>query len=111
MSKLLAFLDCFRKGSEVADPALWKNRGAAVVALTALMYALLRIAKEYGYDLNLSAEDVGGIAVGIVSVVSLLSNYATSEKVGLPAKPAAPVDVPAGSVGDPSSPAERDGPH
>ena len=112
MGKLAAFVDLFRKGSEVADPATWKNRAASIVAVTALIYAVLAIGKAYGYVFDISPEDVGGIAVGIVTAVSLLSNFTTSKKVGvLPAKPAAPVDVPAGSVGDPSSPAERDGPH
>jgi hypothetical protein len=110
MNKLLAFFDLFRKGSEVADPALWKNRGAAVIAVTALIYALLQVAKAYGYDFNLSPEDVGGIAVGVVAVVSLLVTYITSSKVGiLPPKPGAGDGVQAGPAAETTGPGDMHG--
>ncbi len=104
MKKLISLIDLFRKGSEVADPALWKNRGAAVIAVTALIYALLQLAKAYGYEIDLSSEDVGGIAVGVVTLVSLLITYVTSSKVGiLPSRPGAADGMQAGPApeGDP----------
>ena len=110
MGKLTAFVDLFRKGSEVTDPVLWKNRGAAVVAVTAVIYALLRIGKAYGYEIDLSAEDVGGIAVGVVTAVSLFSNFATSKKVGLLApKPGADDGVQDGPAASPTGPGDMHG--
>lgn len=110
MNKLIAFIDLFRKGTEVADPATWKNRGAAVVAMTALIYGLLALAKAYGYELSFSPEDVAGIAVGVVTVVSLLINYITSRKVGLlPPKPGPDAGVQVGPETSPTAPGDMHG--
>ena len=91
MSKLLAFLDLFRKGSAVSDPAVWKNRSALTLALTALILTGCRTAREFGYDIPISETDAATIAAGVAVVVGLLSTYITSEKVGiLPPKPVQP---------------------
>lgn len=89
MNKLLAFIDLFRRGSVVADPALWKNRSAATIALAGLIAALVQIARLYGYELPLDEDAILAIAGGIATVVGLFVTYGTSDKVGvLPAKPA-----------------------
>lgn len=89
MNKLVALIDVFRKGSAVADPALWKNRSAAVIAIAALIMAAVEAAKAYGYDLPIDSETALLLAGGIAAAVGLLGNFATSDKVGLlPAKPA-----------------------
>ena len=111
MNKFLSLIDVLRKGSAVADPALWKNRSAIVIALAALIMAAAAAAKAFGYDFPIDNETALGLAGGIAAVVGLLGNFATSDKVGiLPAKPGEPVDLSAGPVGDPAPSAERDGP-
>lgn len=92
MGKLWALFDVFRKGSSVSDPKLWKNGGGAVIAVTSLLLALSKAARSFGYDLPLSEGDAGAIATGIVTAVGLFITFATSSKVGLPAKPKVPSD-------------------
>lgn len=87
MRKLLDLLDLFRKGAAVSEPALWKNRSALTLALTALILTGCRVAKGYGYEIPISEADAASIAAGVAVVVGLLSTYLTSGKVGLlPAK-------------------------
>jgi len=83
MKKLILFFDLFRKGGVVSDPATWKNRGAAVLAVTGLLTALNSVAKAYGYDLGFSEQDITQVAAGIAIVVGLLITYTTSDKVGI----------------------------
>jgi len=105
--KLLAFLDLFRKGSAVADPATWKNRTALTLALTGLLVALNKLAVSYGYDFGLSDMDVGSVAAAVAVVVGLFGNYATSDKVGvLPPKPEAD-PAPAADPGPSEQPVQQ----
>ena len=91
MSKILDFLDLFRKGAAVTEQALWKNRSAMTLALTALILTGCRVAKGYGYEIPISETDAASIAAGVAVVVGLFSTYATSDKVGLlPPKPVQP---------------------
>lgn len=87
MTKLLDLLDLFRKGAAVSEPALWKNRSALTLALTALILTGCRVAKGYGYDIPIGETEAATLAAGVAIVVGLFSTYTTSEKVGLlPAK-------------------------
>lgn len=83
MNRLLAFLELFRKGSEVADPALWKNRSALVIALAAVIVAAAQVAKGYGYDLGIDNDTATAIAGGIAAIAGVLSTLTTSKKVGI----------------------------
>lgn len=97
MNKLLDLLDLFRKGAAVSEPALWKNRSALTLALTALILTGCKVAKGYGYDIPISETDAASLAAGVAIVVGLFSTYATSPQVGiLPAKPADPEVQPVG---------------
>lgn len=118
MRKLLDLLDLFRKGAAVSEPALWKNRSALTLALTALILTGCRVAKGYGYEIPISEADAASIAAGVAVIVGLFSTYATSGKVGiLPAKPVQPevppnrfppLDPDAGKPVDWKSVADRD---
>lgn len=91
MGKLLDLLDLFRKGAAVSEPALWKNRSALTLALTALILTGCRAAKGFGYEIPISETDAASIAAGVAVLVGLFSTYATSDKVGiLPPKPVSP---------------------
>lgn len=95
MGKLLDLLDLFRKGAAVSEPALWKNRSALTLALTALILTGCKVAKGYGYEIPISETDAASIAAGVAIVVGLFSTYLTSDKVGLlPPKPVQPDGFP-----------------
>ena len=83
MGRLLNFLDLFRKGAAVSEPALWKNRSALVLALTALILTGCRVAGGFGYVLPITETDAASIATAIAVVVGLFSTYTTSDKVGV----------------------------
>jgi hypothetical protein len=96
MGRLLDFLDLFRKGAAVSEPALWKNRSALTLALTALILAGCRVAGGFGYVVPITETDAATIAAGVAILVGLFSTFATSDKVGvLPAKPLPPDSGPA----------------
>ena len=96
MSKILDFLDLFRKGSAVTDPKLWKDRTALTLALTGVILAIVKVAGGLGYAIPISETEAATLAAGIAIVVGLFSTFATSEKVGiLPAKPVQPDGFPA----------------
>jgi len=86
VSKILDFFDLFRKGAAVSEPALWKNRSALTLALTALILTGCRVAGGFGYVLPITETDAASIATAIAVVVGLFSTFVTSDKVGLPPK-------------------------
>ena len=112
MRKLLLALDALRKGSMLADPALWKNRSAAIIAITAVVAVLLKILKAYGYEIPLNDEDIAAIAGTIVTLVSLYFTYSTSDKVGVfPSKPDASDGVQPGGSPEDASKGSMSGPN
>lgn len=83
-----AIFDVLRKGSSVADPAAWKTRSAAIVAVSGLIVAVGHALKGTPYDPHIDQTTADSIAGTVAFFVSLFSTYATSDKVGiLPAKP------------------------
>lgn len=88
MEKLFAVLDLFRKGNAVADPAAWKAGSVGLMALVPMLLALDRLATSFGYSLGMDAKNAADIAVGLLAVVGVVSHVVSSEKIGLPAKPA-----------------------
>ena len=83
-------VDVFRKGRSVANPELWKNMGACSAALAGLGSSALAIAAVFGYRVDLDRDALEAIAGGIAGVLFLFNggvHLATSDKVGLPAKP------------------------
>ena len=87
MSKLIDFLDLFRKGAAVSDPKLWKDRTALTLALTGVILAIVKVAGGLGYAIPISETEAATLAAAVAIAVGLFGNYATSDKVGLlPAK-------------------------
>ena len=79
-----AMFDLFRKGSAVADPALWKKRQITATMLGALFMALVHVLEYMGHKIPVTAADADALAGGILVVVNLVLTVTTSEKVGLP---------------------------
>jgi hypothetical protein len=89
MEKLSAFLDLFRKGKEVANPAAWKNGTITVNAVAAVLASVVGVAKVFGYDLPVSQEILDQAAVGIVAFAgagNAVMHVITSSKVGVSTK-------------------------
>lgn len=85
-----------RAGETLADPALWKNRQAAINAVTVAITAGVALANLFGLHIPVNAEWIGDIAYGCVGIVTIYLTYATSSKVGLlPAKESPNAPIPA----------------
>jgi uncharacterized membrane protein len=83
MKKIFAAISVLRRGAVVADPAVWKNRSALVMGLSALFVAVAQAAEALGYEMHLDADAATAIAAGIASLVGVWSTFATSDKVGI----------------------------
>jgi fructose-1-phosphate kinase PfkB-like protein len=93
-----AFFTLFQQGKSLANAATWKNRTVATNALVAVIGAGTLIAKGFGYDLHLDQQTVEALGAGVAAAVAVFNSVMhviSSDKVGLPAKPAA-----LGGVGD-----------
>ena len=97
-----AGLDFLRKGEALNNPGLWKAGGEALkAAVGGFILTLNPIGKALGYDLQITPEVSGSVAVLVVYVMGVFFTAATSPTVGLlPAKVAGPAgDAPAGGGG------------
>lgn len=86
MNKLLTLLDLFRKGSEVANPELWKTGQVTVNAIGALLYAGVETARAFGYAVPITESQSLAIAGAVLSIFNLVMTIVTSKRAGLPAK-------------------------
>lgn len=85
-NKLQAFLDLFKKGKEVANPAAWKNGTIGVNAVAGVLGATAAVVGSFGYDLNLSQEVVEQAAAGVIGFVGIVNavvHVVTSARVGV----------------------------
>lgn len=85
------FLEAFRRGKQVADPATWKNRAVAVDALSGLLIAAFAIAKGFGYDLPVTADTIELASSCLVTLVlagNAVVHVVSSRTVGLPPRAA-----------------------
>lgn len=83
MEKMMAIIGLLRKGSSLADPALWKSRQIGATALAVFIVALARTLAAFGVDLHVDEDTATTIAGGIIACVNIVLTYATSDKVGL----------------------------
>ena len=91
LKKLLDFLSLFRKGKELANVEIWKDRGNAISLLIPVILALVKVAGDFNLvAVELSTEEASAIAFGIVSLVQFVIGNITSKRAGiLPEKPSA----------------------
>ncbi len=81
------FIQAFRKGKELSDATLWKNRTLVGNALVALFSALSGIAAALGYRLDLEPGTLEALGAGIAALVAVgnaIMHVVTSARVGLP---------------------------
>lgn len=86
MNKIAALWGLFRQGQSVADPKLWKERQVTATVLAGVLLALVEAVRAFGVEVPVDSESATAIAAGVIGVVNVVLTYATSDKVGLPAK-------------------------
>ena len=82
MTKLIALINSLYKGSSLTDPAKWKNR-TIKANLIAFLASLIALGAAYGFGIPVTEADLAIIASAVISVVNIIMQMATSEKVGL----------------------------
>jgi hypothetical protein len=88
MNKVLAVIDLFRKGSEVANVEAWKSGQISANALALFMLAANAAANAYGHGIALDDATALCIATGVLAIVNVVATNVSSARAGiLPAKP------------------------
>jgi hypothetical protein len=98
MNRLTALITLFRRGSMVADPALWKTRQIEATSVAAVIVAALHALEAFGYALPMDADTATAVAVGLIALVNWVLTLTTTDKIGLPPVGDAPPLPPAGPV-------------
>lgn len=85
--KLKLFYDLFRKGQELGNAEIWKNRQVTANILGGFILATVALIKAFGYELPIDENTAMSIAGGAIAIINVVLTLTTSKKVGLPAKP------------------------
>jgi len=88
VNKWLALIAVIRKGSQVADPATWKERQVLANALAGLLVAAFAGARAMGWvvpgvDDALLVEVGSSLAVILFALFNAITTVATTKKIGL----------------------------
>lgn len=87
-SKIVDAIDLFRIGEQVANPAAWQKGGNIATVLPVALMAVVKLAGDFGYGIQLSTEEASTIGLGISSFILFVINNISSVHSGvLPAKP------------------------
>lgn len=86
MGKLASLWNLFRKGDAVSDPEKWKRRQITATMLGGAIFAVLNVAKNFGYDLQIDEGAADAVAVGALVLINGVLTVTTSKTVGLPSK-------------------------
>lgn len=79
-----------RAGKELANAETWKKAQVRTSLLVALLSAGVGLAKAFGLDIPLTAEEINAIAVVVGLIGGMFMGVATlvsTTRIGLPAKP------------------------
>jgi hypothetical protein len=107
MNKLIDLFNLFRKGSELSNSEVWKDRGNATTLLVPFIMLLVKVAGDYGYGVQLSTEEATSIAFGIVALVQFVIHNVTSKRAGILPEKADKPDSPSNSEISDRVPAEK----
>lgn len=77
IAKLQAAWEVMKRGREVFDPVKWKLRQITYVHVAAFISSALLLSRNFGYDINLSQEEVNGIATTIMVIASVFNHFTT----------------------------------
>lgn len=86
-AKLSAFFDLFRKGQEISNAEAWKKGTISVSALSAFLYAIVKLTKGTQYEVPLDEASVEAFSGAVLTLAATVMHIVTSKKAGvLPAK-------------------------
>jgi len=97
MNKIIAIIDLFRKGSQVANPEVWKDNTNLGLLLGALIMSVLSALKIFfDIDLGMDLNTANSIGAGFGCLIAFVVNNISSKRAGvLPSKnPEHPIAVP-----------------
>lgn len=80
-----AFWELFQEGKELSNSKVWKDRQNAGNKVTAILFALLVIAKGFDFDIPVDKETVEATGFGIAAIIAVVNQVLTtitSAKVG-----------------------------
>lgn len=84
IQKMKALYSVFQAGKSVADPAKWKLHQLSANAIAAFLFALVQLAKAFGYDLGIDMQTCADIAIGVLALVNVCLTVASTKHIGLP---------------------------
>ena len=86
-AKLSAFFDLFRKGQENSNAEAWKKGTISVSALSAFLYAIVKLTKGTQYEVPLDEASVEAFSGAVLTLAATVMHIVASKKAGvLPAK-------------------------
>ena len=86
LNQLVAGETVFHEGYALANSAAWKNKQLAGNHITALLVAVVALARLFGFDLAIDADTLSTVGMGLAATVSIansLLTVATSTKIGI----------------------------
>lgn len=90
IEKIKAGWNVLHAGECVADPYLWKKHQINSNMLAAFIVAVVSALKAFGnVEIPLDEKSAMAIGGGVLAIVNVVLTMATSDKIGMPAKPAA----------------------
>lgn len=92
--KLSAFFDLFRKGQEISNAEAWKKGTISVSALSAFLYAIVKLTKGTQYEVPLDEASVEAFSGAVLTLAATVMHIVTSKKAGV--LPARAIEQPAG---------------
>jgi len=84
LEKMKALWAVFQAGQAVADKQKWRTHQISANAITALLFAIVSLAKACGYDLGVDMQTCADIAIGLLAIANVGFTVATTKHIGLP---------------------------
>jgi hypothetical protein len=72
-------------GESVDNPKAWKAHQVSANMVAAFLFALVQLAKAFGYDFGIDMQTCADIAIGVLALVNVGLTVATTKHIGLPA--------------------------
>ena len=74
---LVDFLQAFKAGKELKDPATWKQAQRATNAIGSIIICGVAISKFCGYDIHISDAQAFAIAGGVATILGVFGDIMT----------------------------------
>lgn len=84
LDKLKALWSVFQTGQTVADKQKWRTHQISANAIAAFLFAIVQLAKAWGYDFGIDMQTCADVSIGLLALVNVGVTVATSKGHGLP---------------------------